>query len=123
MPSLPKRLIEALISPSHVRAKFQEKETADRLGGKQTKGSGNGVEKGDVRVRGIARIENKTTKNASFSVTCEHLNKLDQAVLGTDEIPMMQIEILSGAKSFVIIPDSYLEDIIEALRVAAQKNN
>ncbi|MCL5460342.1 hypothetical protein M3M33_17020, partial [Loigolactobacillus coryniformis] len=78
----------------HKRAPKQERLTAARIGGKVTNGSGNQVEKGDVRVRGVARVENKTTKHASFSVTIEHINKLDAAVLGTKEIPMMAIELM-----------------------------
>ena len=112
---LPKRLREA-VSSSHKRAPKQEKETAKRIGGSLTKGSGNQYEKGDVRVRGVARVENKTTKHASFSVTVEHLDKLDRAVLGTKEIPFMAIELMGGARSFVVIPDIYFEDVIEAIR-------
>lgn len=116
MIGIPKRLRDANLTDSHRRAKVQEKSTAKRLGGVTIKGSGNGVEKGDVRVRGVARVENKTTKHASFSVTVEHLDKLDVAVLGTKELPFMQIELLGGARSFVVIPDIYFEDVIEALR-------
>lgn len=119
MSGLPKRLREAL-SDSHKRAPRQERLTAQRVGGKVTNGSGNQAEKGDVRVRGVARIENKTTKHASFSVTIEHINKLDAAVLGTKEIPMMAIELLGGTRSFVVIPDIYLEDVVNALRIAGE---
>jgi hypothetical protein len=115
MAGLPKRLREAL-SSSHKRSPIQEKLTADRIKGTLTRGSGNQQEKGDVRVRGVARVENKTTKHASFSITVEHLEKLDKAVLGTKEIHFMQVEILGGVRSFVVIPDIYLEDVIEALR-------
>lgn len=109
------------MSESHIRSPKQEIETARRVGGKVTKGSGNQTEKGDVRVRGVARIENKTTKHSSFSVTLDHLNKLDHAVMGTNEIPFMQIELLGGKRSFVLIPNMYLEDIIEAIRIAREK--
>ena len=115
MTSLPKRLRET-VTASHRRAPKQEQETAKRINGKVTKGSGNQHEKGDVRVRGVARVENKTTKHASFSVTVEHLDKLDKAVLGTKELPFMAIELMGGARSFVVIPDIYFEDVIEALR-------
>lgn len=123
MTGIPKRLMNNNLSPSHIRARQQEKSTAKRIGGVTTKGSGNGVEKGDVRVRGVARVENKTTKHNSFSITTEHLDKLDRAVLGTNEIPMMQIELASGSRSFVVIPDIYLEDIIEAIRNANTKTS
>lgn len=118
MIGIPKRLKDANLTESHHRAKVQEKNTAKRVGGVTVKGSGNGVEKGDVRIRNVARIENKTTKHASFSVSVDHLDKLDTAVLGTKEIPFMQIELMGGARSFIVIPDIYFEDIIEAIRNA-----
>lgn len=118
---IPKRLQDNRLSESHRRAPKQEKLTATRLKGVTTKGSGNGVEKGDVRVRGVARVENKTTKYSSFSITLEHLDKLDKAVLGTKEIPFMQIELDSGNRSFIVIPDIYFEDIVEAIRVVNKK--
>ena len=54
------------LHPSQKRAKKQERETAVRFGGTSTLASGSKDEKGDVRVRRIARIECKTTKNKSF---------------------------------------------------------
>jgi hypothetical protein len=120
MGATPKRLQGQ--TPSHARAPNQEKETAKRTGGKVTARSGAGLVKGDVRVKGIARIENKTTKHRSYSVTTETLDKLENAIAGTSEIPIMQIELNSGTHKFVLIPDMYLEDIIEALRIATEKN-
>lgn len=114
MGAMPKRLTGQ--TPSHARSKEQEKETALRVGGKQVHRSGAGLVKGDVRVKGVARIENKTTKNKSFSITTELLDKLENAVAGAREIPFMQIEINSGTHKFVVIPDMYLEDLINALK-------
>lgn len=110
--AIPKRLQG--MSPSHNRAKVQEKETAKRIGGVQTKGSGSGHVKGDVRLKGMIRVENKTTKNKSFSVTCEHIDKLKDAVFGSGEIPMMQVEINSGSHKFVVIPDTFLDFLLDA---------
>jgi hypothetical protein len=114
MAPLPKRLKG--LQGSHARAPKQEKETAVRVGGKQTPRSGAGTIKGDVRVRGVVRIENKTTEHKSFSVTTEHIAKLEAAVASGTEIPMMQIELDSGRVSFVVIPDNYLETIVDALK-------
>jgi hypothetical protein len=119
MSSLPRRMQGQ--TPSHARAKVQEKETANRTGGQTTARSGAGLIKGDVRIKGVARIENKTTKYKSYSVTTEIVDKLLNAVAGSNEIPMMQIEINGGTHKFLILPDLYLEDIIEAIRIATQE--
>lgn len=108
--ALPKRLQGP--TPSHARSKVQEKETAKRVGGKQTARSGAGRIKGDVRAKGVCRIENKTTQFKSYGVSVDDIQKIENAVIGTDEIPFMQIELLGGAIKFVVIPDSYLDDLI-----------
>lgn len=120
MPPLPKRLQGQ--TESHARSRVQEKETAKRTGGEQTPRSGAGRIKADVRVRGVARVEDKTTKHASFSVSVEHIEKLDNAIAGTTEIPFMKVELLSGAVEFVVIPGHYFEDIIELIRQSRLKD-
>ena len=102
-------------TPSHARSRAQEIEMAKRVGGKTIHRSGAGLVKGDVRLKGIARIENKTTKYASYGVSVETINKLDDAVAGTDELPILQVELLLGAYKFVVLSDRYLDDIITAL--------
>jgi hypothetical protein len=111
---LPKRL-KGTVSDSHIRSKAQEKETAKRTGGEQTPRSGAGLVKGDVRAKGVLRVENKTTKYASFSVTTLHIDKLLDSVNGTDEVPFMQVELQGGHRKFVVIPDEYWDDVIKAL--------
>jgi hypothetical protein len=64
------------------------------LGGKPVKGSGCGFEKGDVRVKGIMRVENKCTQNKSFSLKREMLDKIEQAALNSGEVPAMEIEFI-----------------------------
>lgn len=59
-----------------------------------TKGSGNGNEKGDVRVKGLARIEAKTTKNKSFSVTRDMLSKIEEAAVTSGELPAFVVEFV-----------------------------
>lgn len=111
---LPKRLQGQ--TPSHARSRSQEKETAERIGGKKTPRSGAGMEKADVRLLNVARIEDKTTKHASFSVNAEHIEKLKFAVLGTEEIPIMKVELLSGAVEFFVIPGMYFDEVVEKLK-------
>jgi hypothetical protein len=110
---LPKRLQAP--TPSHARSRVQEKETAQRLGGVRVKASGAGDEKGDVRLRGFIRVENKTTKNKSFSVTSEMVEKLELATFGSNEVPVLQIELELGKHKVLVLPDWALEMIKEAL--------
>jgi hypothetical protein len=118
VPNLPKRF--NLQSESHARSKVQEKETATRTGGNLTPASGSRHIKGDVRVKGVLRVENKTTKHKSYSVTTETIEKLENSVSGTEEIPFLQVELLGGAVKFVCIPDTYWDDIIELINASKE---
>jgi hypothetical protein len=86
------------------------------VNGKQTKASGALNEKGDVRIHKVARIENKTTVHDSFSVSVDLVEKLENSVAGSDELPVMQVELRGGSVKFLVIPDYYLEDILEGFR-------
>lgn len=114
MLKVPKRLQG--ISGAHARAPVQEKALAKLHRGKVTKGSGNQAEKGDVRLKGFARIECKTTIHASYSVTAKTLGKLEDAVVGAGEVPILCVELELGKCKFVVMPESALELILEALR-------
>lgn len=102
-------------SYSHMRAKRQEKQAAKRLNGQRTPGSGNKMVKGDVRARGVLRLECKTTKNASFSVTREMVEKIEAAGLGSNEIPAILIEFNNGAgkklMEVAVIPSYFLDEL------------
>lgn len=83
--------------PSYRRAKKQEKELALRGGGRAVPGSGNGLQKGDVsKFCGVYRVEAKTTKNNSFSVTREMVRKIEDAALPHGELPAIIIEFNDG---------------------------
>ena len=82
-------------SVSHVRSPKQERELAKRFNGKLVPGSGSGHEKGDVKgCHGLIRIEAKTTKNKSFSITRDMVNKIEDAALTNTEIPAIVIEFI-----------------------------
>jgi hypothetical protein len=100
MISLPKRMQK--LGPSHQRAKVQERELAKKI--RQTKNSGAGAEKGDVRVVGLARIECKTTKNKSYRLTVSDIEKIENATFGNNEIPVMEIELELGKKKVLVVP-------------------
>lgn len=95
-----------------------EKKLAKRTGGYRTSGSGNKNEKGDVRVRGVARIEHKATQHASFRVTKEMLNKIELAARGCDELPIMVIDFLnargdSDGNEVAVLPLKDLMDLLD----------
>jgi Holliday junction resolvase len=83
---------------SHARSPKQEREIAKRMGGSVTRGSGSGNEKGDVRVYRVCRIEAKTTKNKSFSVTREMIEKIETAAMCNGELPALVIEFNEGGR-------------------------
>ena len=109
----PKRLN---IGKSHRRSKAQERESAERFGGHTTRGSGSGYEKGDVRVRGIIRIEAKTTKHRSFSVTTAMIDKLEAGTFGSGEVPVIEVELELGRRRVFVVPDWAMDQIVDALR-------
>lgn len=101
---------------SHFRAPKQEQQMAARLGGQPVKGSGCGAEKGDVRVKGVMRLEAKCTKNKSFSVTREMIEKIENAAMGAGEVPAITIEFIDPitgvpTHEVAIVPTYVLEMI------------
>lgn len=101
------------LSPSHKRAPKQERETALRIGGRRTPASGALDVKGDVRVKNLVRIECKTTKNKSFSLTLEMVRKLEEAALSGNELPAFVIEFNDGfgrkLKELLVLPSYAIE--------------
>ncbi len=109
----PKRL---RIGPSHRRSKAQERESAERFGGHVTRGSGSGREKADVRVRGIVRIESKTTKHRSFSVTTAMIDKLEAGTFGSGEVPVIEVELELGRRRVFVVPDWAMDQMVDAIK-------
>ncbi len=102
-------------SPSHIRAKKQEREVAKRLGAKLVSRSGAGDEKGDVRLRRVARIECKTTGKKSFPLTLALVAKLEDAVTDA-EVSVLVVEFNDAGKplgSLAVIPLYLLEEFCE----------
>lgn len=104
------------LSNSHRRSPKQEASLAKTLGGRVTPGSGNKDVKGDVRIRGMARIEAKTTSNKSFSVTREIINKIETTAVNAGEMPVIVVEFTDGfgraLQSVAIVPMYALESLI-----------
>lgn len=96
----------------------KEKKLALRVGGRTTSASGSKHEKGDVRIKGVARLEHKITQRKSFSVTREMVEKVVNASLACEEIPAIIIEFINevSGKSegeLAVIP---LKDLIGLLK-------
>jgi hypothetical protein len=94
-----------------------EKDLAKRAGGYRTAGSGNKKEKGDVRVKGVTRMEHKGTQHDSFRVTKKMLEKLELAGRGCDELPIFVVDFLnergaSTGQEIACIPLKDLMDLI-----------
>lgn len=117
---IPKRA-KSHLTESHRRSVHQEKETAFRLGGRTTKASGAGLfEKGDVRLTGLARIECKTTKHASFSVTTEIIDKIEGQAAMAGEIPVIEVDLLNGARGVYVMPKWALEGLLREMQARTE---
>lgn len=114
-----------LITPKRLRADnaktrslTQEKQRAKELGGYATRGSGAGREKGDVRKKGVLRLECKTTSAKSFRVTQEMIDKIEEAALTHDEVPAIEVEFLNESgkpyRSVTIIPTYAFTELFDA---------
>lgn len=84
------------------RADKHEKKVARLMGGKVTVGSGNQMDKGDVKTDEF-RVECKTTKAASFSLREEILCKITDEALATDRLPMVNIQFEATGNRYVIL--------------------
>jgi len=110
------------VHPSQNRAAKQESETAERIGGAVTHNSGAGAfEKGDIRIKGLVRVEAKTTKRASYSITRELIDKIEGHALQAGEIPAALIEVSNddGARECYVVPKWAFEMLIEAVQRGA----
>ena len=102
-----------------VRSPEQEKEIAQRVGGKKTPASGALNEKGDVRVKDVVRLEAKTTQKKSFSVTREMVDKIENAAIANNELPVMEVEFIDEdgkPVSSVCITPTYVVDMIGEIK-------
>ena len=104
---------QGALTPSHARAKKQELEAAKRL---LVRGSGCGSVKGDVRLKGITRLECKTTKHKSFALSRELVERIESAAMGAGEVPAFEIEFCSedGVKelSCLVMPTWVLNEYL-----------
>ncbi len=116
-PFLEREARTANLTNSHRRAKKQEKELSVRMSARTTSASGSRDEKGDVRLKGVVRIEAKTTKNKSFSVTTDMIDKIECAATQSGEMPVLIIEFNDGfgrkLKECAVLPMYALQTLID----------
>lgn len=91
--STPKRLRHS--EPAKNKSPIQERSIAQRLNAKTTKASGSQDEKGDVRLKGVIRLEAKCTRKDSFRVTKDMLRKIEEAALASGELPVIEVEFIN----------------------------
>lgn len=92
-----KRGPEAPSRATKRRSRRQEDSVAEDLGGRRQKASGamKGA-KGDVRLKGKARVECKLTTKDSYRVTLQELSKI-RGEAAFPEVPVMMLEFVEKA--------------------------
>lgn len=107
-----------LTDPSKIRAPRQEKALAATLGGRTTSGSGSKTEKGDVRIKGVLRVEAKCTRHKSYGLSLKDFEKVEDAaaLCQPSEVPVMHIEFLDPAgnpiKGLYVVRQDDFEELI-----------
>ena len=107
------------LSSSHRRAPKQERELSKKVGGRLTPASGSRDEKGDVRLKSVARIECKTTSKDSFSITKALIHKIEAAAMPAGELPVIVVEFNDGSSTarklaeVAVLPMWALEALLE----------
>jgi len=96
------------------RSDRQERFNARSVGGRVTANSGAGRDKGDVKVRGLLREEDKTTGKTSYVLKRADLRKIAAAAQG-DEIPVMSIAFEDNLnEQFVVVPRGWFEQLLRS---------
>lgn len=80
-----------------------EKKTASALGGRRIFLSGAGDEKGDGRVRGVYRIENKWTQAPTYRMSGKAFHGLTRTALSANEEPVFVVTLDDIEMKLVII--------------------
>lgn len=98
------------------RSSRQEKYNNRQVGGRLTANSGAGVDKGDVKVRGFLREEDKTTVKRSYVLKLDDLEKVAAAAQG-DEIPIMRISFEDRLdQQYVVMPSDWFQQLFKLHR-------
>lgn len=100
---------------AHRNARKQEKRLAKAGNGRQTAGSGNKHEKGDVKkYNGLFRIEAKTTSRTSYPIKPQMLQELANIAMPCGEKPVYVLEFITpGGKVLSSLAVMLLSDFHE----------
>lgn len=90
------------IPTNKTRADKHEKTVAKRLGGKITKGSGNGRDKADINTPEM-KVECKTTKAESYRLDRLTLAKIETQAKSQGKIGVMNIQFEGTNARYVVI--------------------
>lgn len=95
----------------------QEKTFAKGIGAKQTSSSGRFDTKGDSRIKGIVRFDNKATQKKSYSIKLDDLQKLEKQCYLSGEEVVFQLDFLSPScrpiGSYAIITTKHYQELLE----------
>jgi hypothetical protein len=72
----------------------QERRVADLVGGKNTPASGAKEIKGDIRLKGLLRVECKATEKPEYILTHKVIDKIKEQALTCAELPCVQVDFL-----------------------------
>lgn len=89
---LPKK--QKKLNRASTHSVYQEQRVANILKGYATPASGAGSQKGDVRIKGLFRVECKATTRGEYLATLAVLDKIKQEALSFGEVPVLQIDFL-----------------------------
>ncbi len=95
----------------------QEKKFAKEIGARQTGGSGRFDTKGDSRIKGVVRFDNKSTQKASYSIKLADLKQLENQCCMSGEEAVFQLDFLNDTckvlGSYVILTRTHYQDLLE----------
>lgn len=98
------------------RSNRQEGHNARDVGGRVTANSGAGRDKGDVKLPGLLREEDKTTRGRSYVLKLDDLRKVAAAAVG-DEIPTMCISFEDDlSQQYVVLPRAWFQQLFNLYR-------
>lgn len=115
-PVKPARSRAGFAASTRARSSRQERHNARAVGGYLTANSGAGHDKGDIKVRGLLREEDKTTTKRSYVLRLDDLVRVSAAAVG-DEIPILRISFEDNlAQQYVVMPSEWFQQLLEHFR-------
>lgn len=101
---------------TRARSSRQEEHNAKRRGGRTTVNSGAMDDKGDLKVPGVLREENKTTRYRSFSLKLDDLHKIARAAV-KDELPILTISFEDDlAQQYMVLREADFQMLFDLYR-------